>query len=205
MYPSQSTVLGTYLDPLADKFLVFGLGFTLSGLGAGLLPTLPVVAWALRDVLLVGGAYVHVSHATPGGHAGNGIGGIMDPATTPLKVEPSVMSRANTVLQFGTIVLALAVPLVAGGEAAGGAEVAEAVLRETAPSSGNVHGTLPLQETVNFLAWFSVLTTAASGYGYYGGASLTNSKNAPQKEEATRVSTPDVSRDTHLTSPIRKS
>ena len=101
---NKTTVLGTYLDPLADKWTIFVLSSTLAY--QGLLPPLVVVIWIGRDVGLIAATYYHVSIATRDDGRP-----VIDPARTPLKVEPSNLSKANTVLQFLTIALAIGYPI----------------------------------------------------------------------------------------------
>lgn len=100
----KSTVLGTYLDPLADKWTIFVLSSTLAY--HGLLPPIMVFIWIGRDVSLIAATYYHVSIATR-----NDGRPVIDPAKTPLKIEPSSLSKTNTVLQFFTIALAIGFPI----------------------------------------------------------------------------------------------
>mmetsp|Transcript_52057 Transcript_52057/g.125656 ORF Transcript_52057/g.125656 Transcript_52057/m.125656 type:complete len:352 (-) Transcript_52057:33-1088(-) len=98
------TVLGTYLDPLADKFLVNGLGCALWY--AGILPTPLVCVWALKDILLLGGTgwYLYKEQ-----HTVNFLSNSV--ATKPLTVTPTFLGKANTGLQFATLSIGVVSPV----------------------------------------------------------------------------------------------
>jgi cardiolipin synthase len=115
------TVLGTYLDPLADKILINSLAFSLAlahiqlpqdsldvnnGLDINqiviatptILPMWCVLTWLTRDVLLIYFSYRAAAIAAKGRDHN-----VADPSRTPLKVDPSIISKLNTLLQFATI------------------------------------------------------------------------------------------------------
>lgn len=105
-----TTVLGSYLDPLADKLFVACL---VSALAAeGLLP-LPLAAAMLgRDVVLVAGAFAARWRAV-----GRVWGGwrdffrlVGDGAVSPAapRMQPLLVSKANTALTFGLVGAAVA-------------------------------------------------------------------------------------------------
>lgn len=100
---NMKTVLGSYLDPLADKVLVNSLAVSLCY--EEILPIPVVVLWFLRDLSFVLASYLYVRANTKSGEW------VVDPATTPLKVSPSTIGKANTVLQFGTLSVALIQPI----------------------------------------------------------------------------------------------
>ena len=139
-YEGQSTVLGTYLDPLADKFMINTLAVSLWY--TALLPGPLVGIWLARDVGLIVTAFVFVANRTKGGES------VINPETTPLKVQPSTISKVNTVLQFVTISGGMAQPLV---------------------------GLDP--NIVLGLCWITGGTTILSGLGYLGGKSMIASGN----------------------------
>jgi len=139
-YEGQSTVLGTYLDPLADKFMINTLAVSLWY--TALLPGPVVGVWLVRDVGLVVTSFVFVANRTEGG------GSVINPSTTPLKVQPSTISKVNTVLQFLTISGGIAQPLV------------------------GLHPNIVLG-----LCWITGGTTVLSGLGYIGGKSMISSGN----------------------------
>jgi cardiolipin synthase len=88
----MATVLGSYLDPLADKFLINVVSLSLWY--AGILPTPLICLWLARDVGLMGAAwYLYAS------------------SITTIKVEPTSISKVNTALQFLTLYVGLLQPL----------------------------------------------------------------------------------------------
>jgi cardiolipin synthase len=93
---NQKTILGTYLDPLADKIFINGIALSLSY--SDILPLWCTSLWLGRDVILIGMAYRMAAVATQG--SGNNVA---DPASTPLKIQPMMISKVNTLFQFGTI------------------------------------------------------------------------------------------------------
>ena len=100
---NMCTVLGTYLDPLADKILINVL--SLSMWYADILPTPLMVLWLGRDIGLMAATYLYVRAETKSG------GFIVDPGTTPLKVEPTTVSKVNTAFQFLTLLVGLLQPM----------------------------------------------------------------------------------------------
>ena len=92
---SQRTVLGTFLDPLADKFTIAVLSISLGY--KEILPPEVVALWFSRDALLIGFTWVYIKRMTKDGEA------VMDPSKTPVQAEPSHISKINTALQFLTI------------------------------------------------------------------------------------------------------
>jgi phosphatidylglycerophosphate synthase len=100
---SMSTVLGTYLDPLADKVIINVLAASLWY--NEILPTPIVTLWLIRDVALMMGTYIYVRTNT-----GNGQW-VVNPVTTPLKVEPTTISKINTGLQFLTLSTGMLQPI----------------------------------------------------------------------------------------------
>ena len=139
-YEGQSTVLGTYLDPLADKFMINTLAVSLWY--TALLPGPLVGIWLARDVGLIVTSFVFVANRTKGGES------VINPETTPLKVQPSTISKVNTILQFLTISGGMAQPLI---------------------------GLDP--NIVLGLCWITGGTTVLSGLGYVGGKSMIASGN----------------------------
>ena len=74
------TQLGAYLDPVADKALLVSI-YVLLG-ARGLLPDWLVVLVVLRDVAILGGAFVVMREGTP------------------MAIMPMFISKANTALQI---------------------------------------------------------------------------------------------------------
>lgn len=100
---SMNTVLGSYLDPLADKTLVNTVAVSLWYVE--LLPTPLVALWALRDVGLCIGTYRYVALMTEKERY------VANPGTTPLKVSATRISKVNTGMQFITLSAALLQPI----------------------------------------------------------------------------------------------
>lgn len=88
----QKTILGTFLDPIADKWTIAVLSTSLAY--KGVLPIPLVGLWLLRDSLLIGYTYSYMKHQT-----------------TQLQrttvVEPTNISKINTSLQFLAIACAM--------------------------------------------------------------------------------------------------
>ena len=99
---TQKTVLGTYLDPVADKILINTVACSLGW--AAILPTPLVALWMTKDVALVLGTYWHVKAQTPGARH---VWQVIDPVNVPLQIHPTTTSKVNTGLQFTTLAAAL--------------------------------------------------------------------------------------------------
>lgn len=99
------TVLGTYLDPFADKFFINSLAISLWY--SGILPTPLVSLWACKDILLLGGMgwFLYQEQGTFNFFK-NSI------HTKPLTVTPSTLGKANTGLQFATLATGILTPVV---------------------------------------------------------------------------------------------
>jgi len=139
---NMSTVLGTYLDPLADKIIINVLAASLWY--NNILPTPLVSLWLLRDVAFMVGTYIYVRSNTGKGQW------VADPVTTPLKVEPTMISKVNTGLQFLTLSIGLLQPIYA----------------------------LVPPEALVLLCWLTGGTTIASIFSYAGMSAFTNSGNS---------------------------
>lgn len=99
-----STVLGTYLDPLADKIFVNTLGVSLWY--SGVLPTPLVALWATKDVLLLTGTAIALYRKN------QSINFLKNSVTAqPLTVAPSMIGKVNTTLQFATLSLGILHPV----------------------------------------------------------------------------------------------
>ena len=109
---NYSTVLGTYLDPFADKMLIGVMSITLWYTEA--LPAALVGLWVVRDIGMFSTAYWMVRTETLKRSMNNKDSGksesivIMNPTNTPLKVEANFLSKVNTTLQIGLIALGIA-------------------------------------------------------------------------------------------------
>jgi cardiolipin synthase len=100
-----STVLGTYLDPFADKFFINSLAVSLWY--SEILPGPLVFLWASKDFILLGGMgwYLYREQRTINIFS-NSI------HTKPLTVTPSTLGKANTGLQFATLAIGILAPVV---------------------------------------------------------------------------------------------
>lgn len=85
---NQTTRLGAFLDPLADKVLLVGVYVALGVVGQ--LPTWLVILVVFRDVLIVGGVLLLL---------------VLD---TSSRVRPHFVSKANTALQLALAATVLA-------------------------------------------------------------------------------------------------
>jgi cardiolipin synthase len=96
---SQS-IIGSFLDPLADKLMVGSLCFSMTW--SGLIP-LPLAGLIFgRDFLLVTGTVLHRKKTKS---ASAGFFDTSDGAA--FEVEPTTLSKVNTALQFSMFGLAL--------------------------------------------------------------------------------------------------
>ncbi|KAF0726101.1 hypothetical protein AaE_009637 [Aphanomyces astaci] len=90
----QRTVVGTFLDPLADKFMVGTLCVSLGYVQ--LLPLPLVVVIFGRDLLLIGGTLLY-RHRTRKSSSD------FFQTNNAFEVEPTLTSKVNTALQFTTL------------------------------------------------------------------------------------------------------
>jgi cardiolipin synthase len=93
---NQMTVVGAYLDPLADKVLVISMYATLAIIGV--IPGWLAVIVISRDCIILGGILV------------------LTLMSVKMEIKPSFVSKINTMLQLATILVALSMK-------AGGAEM----------------------------------------------------------------------------------
>ena len=83
----QATVLGSYLDPLADKALLVGVYVTMGQ--ADLLPSWLVILVVFRDIVIIGGVVLlHIS-------------------TDGVRMKPLVVSKINTAAQIILVTVVL--------------------------------------------------------------------------------------------------
>ncbi|CBJ31328.1 CDP-alcohol phosphatidyltransferase [Ectocarpus siliculosus] len=95
----QTSVLGGFLDPLADKVMVTTVALALGQ--QGIVPTALVALMVGRDALLIAGSIAYRFKTRREGDA------FFDLDSLDYKVTPSTLSKVNTVLQFGTLWLGL--------------------------------------------------------------------------------------------------
>jgi cardiolipin synthase len=84
---NQTTIVGAYLDPLADKVLVISMYATLAIIGV--IPGWLAVIVISRDFIILGGILV-LTHMS-----------------VNIEIKPSYVSKINTMLQLATIFVAL--------------------------------------------------------------------------------------------------
>lgn len=87
---------------LADKLFINVISISLWMNGT--LPTTLVGLWLIRDIVLMIATHHYVAQHTRAGMA------VMDPATVPIQVTPTTLSKINTALQFITLVVAIVAP-----------------------------------------------------------------------------------------------
>nr|XP_043609990.1 cardiolipin synthase (CMP-forming), mitochondrial isoform X2 [Erigeron canadensis] len=102
-----NSVVGSYLDPLADKVLIGCVAMAM--VERGLLHSGLVALVVLRDLALVGGAvYVRASHL--GSESRSWLKFFDLDGIRPQKVEPLMISKVNTCLQLALVTFALLQP-----------------------------------------------------------------------------------------------
>lgn len=166
---NQTSKLGSYLDPLADKVLLTCAAVPLGVMGA--LP-LPLVAlWGARDVALVaGGLYLRSATRPPGVPFFN-----MTHSSVPT-VEPTGVSKVNTGLQGGLAVAALlGLALEGGWEGVQGAAAAFPMDFLLSAAAGGGKGALP--NPITATAEYSSGVLASVGQGLGGVMTIFNSFN----------------------------
>jgi cardiolipin synthase len=95
-YLNQTTVVGAYLDPLADKVLLISMYATLAVIGV--IPGWLSVIVISRDCIILGGILV------------------LTLMSVSLEIRPSFVSKINTTLQLATIFFALLMKVCVAGK-----------------------------------------------------------------------------------------
>ncbi|RCN44678.1 putative CDP-diacylglycerol--glycerol-3-phosphate 3-phosphatidyltransferase [Ancylostoma caninum] len=109
--PGQKSLLGSVLDPIADKLLVSVMFITLSY--AALVPWQLTAVVLSRDVcLIVGGFYKRYRTMEPP----YTLQRFFNPEVSSMQVVPTLMSKVNTVLQLSVIAGSLCIPVFHLGE-----------------------------------------------------------------------------------------
>lgn len=131
-----NSVVGSYLDPLADKVLIGCVALAM--VHNDLLHPGLVGLVVLRDVFLIGGA-VYQRASSLGWEWKSGFDFFNLDGTRPQKVEPLFLSKVNTVLQLVLVAAALLQP---------------------------EFGTQETQSYITYLSWLVASTTVASTAAY---------------------------------------
>ena len=97
---NQRTVLGSFIDPLADKVFVGTLIGTLTAKGLFPLPLAVLIIG--RDVALLGGSFIYRAYTKP-----KDVNFFATSGPGVIEVKPTMMSRANTVMQMSVMGFAL--------------------------------------------------------------------------------------------------
>lgn len=105
-FPSQKSMAGSLLDPLADKLLLGTLFLTLTYVDLIPLPLTGLII--ARDVSLVATAFYLRFKSLPSPRT---LVRYFDPSIASMNFEPTLISKANTVLQLGLVGLSLAAPV----------------------------------------------------------------------------------------------
>ncbi|KHJ84830.1 CDP-alcohol phosphatidyltransferase [Oesophagostomum dentatum] len=109
--PGQKSLLGSVLDPIADKLLVSVMFITMSY--AHLIPWQLTAVVLLRDIcLLVGGFYKRYRSMEPP----YTLKRYFNPEVSSMQVVPTLMSKINTILQLSLVAGSLAIPVFSLGE-----------------------------------------------------------------------------------------
>jgi len=106
-FPSQKSILGSVLDPVADKFLISTLFVTLSY--TGLIPIWLTSLVLGRDILLIAGGLVRRYQLLKPPVT---VKRFFDPSVSSVRVQASWISKVNTALQLSLVTLSLASPLL---------------------------------------------------------------------------------------------
>ena len=105
-WPSQQSMAGTVLDPLADKLLVGTLFLTLTY--AHIIPLPLTILIVCRDVGLMGGSLYLRYRSLPKPKT---MARFFDPSLTSMKLEPTLLSKANTSIQLLLVACSLGAPV----------------------------------------------------------------------------------------------
>ncbi|KAM7542325.1 hypothetical protein Aperf_G00000009279 [Anoplocephala perfoliata] len=106
-FPSQQSVMGSYLDPFADKLFVSLLAMALTY--KDLLPFSLLALFLTRDILImIGASYVrYVSLRPP-----RSLFSLIAPKEKIIEIKPLGSSKLNTGLQITAVVFSLLAPLL---------------------------------------------------------------------------------------------
>ncbi|KAI6228711.1 putative cardiolipin synthase [Aphelenchoides fujianensis] len=109
-FPTQRSMLGTMLDPVADKFLISTLFVTLAYVH--LIPLSLTAIVFVRDFLLLGGAFRHRFRTLQPPRT---FRRYFNPSVSSIEIRPTFASKLNTVLQLATVTLSMGITTVYSG------------------------------------------------------------------------------------------
>lgn len=104
--PGQKSLLGSVLDPVADKLLISTMFITMTYAGLIPLPLTSVVI--LRDICLIGGGFYKRYQVMSPPYS---LSRFFNPQVSSMQVVPTMMSKINTVLQITLVALSLSSPV----------------------------------------------------------------------------------------------
>ncbi|VDN56144.1 unnamed protein product [Dracunculus medinensis] len=103
----QSSLIGSILDPVADKLFISTLFLTLTYVN--LIPILLTIIVLLRDILLISGGLVKRYQMIESPVT---FRKFFDPSVSPLRVAPTLISKLNTVLQISVVLTSTVSPIL---------------------------------------------------------------------------------------------
>ncbi|XP_043912417.1 cardiolipin synthase (CMP-forming) isoform X1 [Protopterus annectens] len=105
-WANQKSVLGSALDPLADKILISVLYISLTY--AGLLPVALTAMVILRDIVLIAAVF-HIRYKTV--PPPRTVSKYFNPCYATAQLKPMAISKANTAVQLVLVAASLAAPV----------------------------------------------------------------------------------------------
>lgn len=102
----QGSIIGSYIDPFADKVLMSILVLSLTSVNIIPVPLCGMIV--LRDILLVTtSSHFHYKSLQPP----RTLQKFLDFENSPVKMEPTEISKYNTFLQLGLVTISIAAPI----------------------------------------------------------------------------------------------
>uniref|UniRef100_A0AAF5HY14 cardiolipin synthase (CMP-forming) n=2 Tax=Strongyloides stercoralis TaxID=6248 RepID=A0AAF5HY14_STRER len=105
-WPSQRSLFGSIIDPVADKFLISVLFVTLTY--SQLIPWQLTTLVLSRDISLIVGGFIKRYQILQKPIT---LRRFFDPSVDPVKMLPTFMSKINTTLQLSVVAFSLAAPI----------------------------------------------------------------------------------------------
>ncbi|XGW04058.1 hypothetical protein V3C99_015308 [Haemonchus contortus] len=104
--PGQQSLLGSVLDPIADKLLVSVMFVTMTY--AALIPWQLTFVVLFRDLCLISGGFYKRYRTMEPPYS---LKRFFNPEVSSMQVVPTLISKVNTVLQLGVIATSLSIPV----------------------------------------------------------------------------------------------